>query len=48
MGQVHPSTPTELAQWAFIMLAHQGDYGIVTQLSRAHHVSRPIKSGFGG
>jgi hypothetical protein len=41
MGQSHPSTPEMRAQWAAIMLAHQGDYGIVTQLSRTHQVSRP-------
>lgn len=41
MGQTHPSTPAERAQWAATMLAHQGDYGIVTQLSREHQVSRP-------
>src|SRR5262245_17684345 len=41
MGQTHPSTPAQRAQWAATMLAHQGEYGIVTQLSREHHVSRP-------
>ena len=41
MGRMHPSTPGERAQWTAIMLAHQSDYGIVTQLSREHQVSRP-------
>lgn len=41
MGQAHPSTPEQRAQWAATMLAHQGDYGIVTNLSREHQVSRP-------
>ena len=41
MGQNHPSTAAERAQWAATLLAHQGDYGIVTQLSREHNVSRP-------
>ena len=41
MGQNHPSTAAERAQWAATMLAHQGEYGIVTQLSREHQVSRP-------
>src|SRR5262249_7342943 len=41
MGRMHPSTPMERAQWTAIMLAHQSDYGIVTQLSRQHQVSRP-------
>lgn len=41
MGQAHPSTPEQRAQWAAIMLAHQGRYGMVTQLSRDTGVSRP-------
>ena len=41
MGRMHPSTPIERAQWTAYMLAHQNDYGIVTQLSREHQVSRP-------
>lgn len=40
MGQTHPSTPAERAQWAAKMLAHQGEYGMVTQLSRDIQVSR--------
>jgi len=41
MGQSHPSTPAERVQWVSHMLAHPGEYGLVTQLSRALHVSRP-------
>ena len=41
MGQAHPSTPEQRAQSAAIMLAHQGEYGIVTHLSREYQVSRP-------
>lgn len=41
MGQSHPSTPEQRAQWTAYMLAHQGEYGIVTRLSREQHVSRP-------
>lgn len=41
MVHAHPSTPAERAQWTARMLAHQGEYGIVTQLSRDVHVSRP-------
>jgi transposase-like protein len=41
MGQAHPSTAAERAQWAAIMLAHQGIYGMVTHLSRETGVSRP-------
>lgn len=41
MGQAHPSTPEQRAQWAATMLAHQGAYGIVSRLSREHQVSRP-------
>jgi hypothetical protein len=41
MGHSHPSTPEQRVQWASHMLAHQGQYGLVTQLSRALNVSRP-------
>lgn len=40
MGQAHPSTPTQRAQWAAMLLAHPGEYGMVTQLSRDIQVSR--------
>jgi transposase-like protein len=40
MGQTHPSTPEQRAQWAAHLLAHQGEYGIVTELSREQQVSR--------
>src|SRR5262249_53562578 len=33
--------PQQRAQWTAYMLAHQGEYGIVTHLSRAHGISRP-------
>lgn len=41
MGQKHPSTPQERVQWASYMLAHSGEYGIITQLARTLGVSRP-------
>jgi len=41
MGQSHPSTPAERVQWASYMLAHAGEYGLVTHLSRTLGVSRP-------
>lgn len=41
MVQSHPSTPAERVQWASHMLAHAGEYGFVTQLSRTLGVSRP-------
>jgi transposase-like protein len=41
MVRAHPSTPAERAQWTALMLAHQGEYGIVTRLSQAVGVSRP-------
>ena len=41
MVRTHPSTPEQRAQWTAIMLAHQGEYGIVTLLSRQAGVSRP-------
>lgn len=40
MGQTHPSTPEQRAQWAALLLAHPGEYGMVTQLSRDIQVSR--------
>jgi hypothetical protein len=36
----HPSTPTQRAQWVGHMIAHGGEYGQVTALSRASGVSR--------
>ena len=41
MVRTHPSTPEQRAQWTASMLAHQGEYGIVTHLSREAGVSRP-------
>jgi len=41
MVRTHPSTPDERAQWTAYMLAHRGDYGVVTRLSRETGVSRP-------
>ena len=41
MVRTHPSTPAERAQWTALMLAHQGEYGIVTRLSQDVGVSRP-------
>jgi hypothetical protein len=41
MVQSHPSTPAERVQWTSYMLAHSGEYGLVTQLSRTLGVSRP-------
>ena len=41
MVQSHPSTPAERVQWATYMLAHPGEYGLITQLSRRLNVSRP-------
>ncbi|NCC33001.1 MAG: hypothetical protein EOM24_13440 [Chloroflexia bacterium] len=40
MGHAHPSTADERIQWAIMMLAHQGEYGLVTKLSREAQVSR--------
>jgi len=41
MVRTHPSTPTQRAQWTAYMLAHRGEYGVITRLSRASGVSRP-------
>jgi len=40
MAQRHPSTPAQRAALILPMLAPQRDYGLVTQLSQAAHVSR--------
>ena len=40
MGQRHASTPTERAQVVGQMIAHAGEYGVVTALSRQLGVSR--------
>jgi len=40
MVRSHPSTPQQRAQWVSQMLAQQGHYGLVTQLSRQAGVSR--------
>ena len=41
MVHAHLSTPEQRAQWTAMMLAHQGEYGLVTRLSREAGVSRP-------
>lgn len=41
MVQHHASTPEQRAQSAATMIAHRGQYGIVTRLSRQIGVSRP-------
>lgn len=41
MGQRHPSTPDQRAQWTAVMLAQRGTYGVVTRLSREAGVARP-------
>jgi transposase-like protein len=41
MGQAHPSTPAQRVQCASYLLAHAGEYGVVSALSRALGVSRP-------
>ena len=46
MVRTHPSTPEQRAQWTAYVLAHQGEYGIVTHLSRAHGISRPTLYGW--
>ena len=41
MGHAHPSTPAQRMQWASHLLAHAGEYGVVSALSRVTGVSRP-------
>jgi hypothetical protein len=40
MSQTHASTPTARALWVNHLLAHAGEYGVVSQLSREIGVSR--------
>jgi len=40
MGYTHASTPRERMAWVSYVLAHAGEYGVVTALSRAARVSR--------
>jgi hypothetical protein len=40
MGYTHASTPRERMAWVSYLLAHAGEYGVVTALSRAARVSR--------
>ena len=41
MGHTHRSTPEQRVQWTAMLLAHQGEYGLVTRLSREIGVLRP-------
>ena len=41
MGQPHPSTPDQRERYATHLLAHQGQYGVVSSLSRSTGISRP-------
>jgi hypothetical protein len=41
MGHAHPSTPAQRLHCASYLLAHAGEYGVVTALSRTLGVSRP-------
>ena len=36
----HPSTPEQRVEWTAHVIAHQGEYGVVTRLARAKKVSR--------
>ena len=41
MGQRHPSTPEQRAQWAITMLAQPQHYGLISRLARQTGASRP-------
>jgi hypothetical protein len=41
MVHTHPSTPEQRVQLVATMLAHRGEYGLITRLSRERGVSRP-------
>lgn len=40
MGRKHPSTPAQQTQWVSQLLAHDGQYGIVSQTARESGLSR--------
>lgn len=40
MVRTHPSTPAQRAQWVSQLITHDGEYGVVTALSRRSGVSR--------
>jgi hypothetical protein len=40
MLQTHCSTLSQRVQWVSQLLAHEGSYGVVSQMSRSHEVSR--------
>lgn len=40
MIRLHSSTPTQRVHWASALVAHEGNYGLVSQLSRKAGVSR--------
>jgi len=41
MVQRHSSTPEQHLQWSAEMIAHAGEYGVVTRLARQSGLSRP-------
>lgn len=41
MVRTHPSTPEQRAQLAASLLAHRGEYGVMSRISREQGVSRP-------
>ena len=41
MGHHHPSTPDQRVQWTSYLLAHHGEHGVLSAVSRASGVSRP-------
>jgi len=40
MIHTHSSTPSQRVQWVSELLAQEGRYGVVSQMSRSHNVSR--------
>ena len=40
MIHTHSSTPSQRVQWVSELLAQEGRYGVVSQMSRSHEVSR--------
>jgi len=40
MIQAHSSTPSQRAHWVSELLAQEGSYGVVSQMSRSKGISR--------
>jgi len=47
MVQRHTSTPQQYLQWSAEMIAHAGEYGLVTRLARLGSLAFSVRQGSG-